>query len=381
MENPEGYQVLTDADIVAAAHAPAECDWSPWLTPHPLPDTGAFLPGDVITTTFGKFKLIAFHEAGRREKWRADPVDDSWKSIPESDRSPPTHICFTRAEVLSVVPGWRAGQIRRVSNELRTFEGYIDRRSTFVGEGGDDFWLLIENDGFCFSVREAWKSDLLHEAPSLDVLTVDQCKTVARIKEQCDAPAPNSLSVGYTFAADDLKAAGYDERAYLRRPMDPEKVARAREAIDRLTARTVAAPTVTVAKALPGPRREVSSNGREWVNYDKISESYPFDLYKRRRINGVDVGYVDPPVLACAEPMTKPCGRPASWRIIKDGMVRLCDEHNAAMDMLDRRCSDLREDGEAARARMTEMDRNATAAAPSESSCQPTLFGGIWRPW
>ena len=364
---------------------------------------GELLPGDVIALAkpyagASTWRLVKQLPQTSTFLWQAEPFDEKTGMFMHW-----MELHFAPTDVAKVVPAWRAGQRRRVWNSAdEARDGTVVSESDFAGR-----FIFRLDSGIEAHVPSEWRSELLAEAPAAAGQTTEGRKT-----------------------------------AILHRPLDHEKVARARAAIEQLTARMTAAlspPSARVAEsaveylktlenwmdvkedadlrdyydkvapitpeqwkpipledivtvtisvagpvqkfALPRPAlREVSSNGREWVTYES-DNPYPFDSFKRRRIDGVDVGYVDPPVLACAEPMTKPCSNPASWRIIKEGMVRLCDKHNVAMDTLDRRCSDAGEGPPAARARMAGMDRNVSAAPLSEPSCQPALFGGIWRPW
>jgi len=50
-----------------------------------MADISNLLPGDVVKTTFGSYKLIAFEERWpsgglMQETWRIEPTDDSWKA-------------------------------------------------------------------------------------------------------------------------------------------------------------------------------------------------------------------------------------------------------------------------------------------------------------
>ena len=481
MENPNGYPVLTDADVYIPPPVPwkagqlrrgrilgaenevyrlvgpmrdqATCwfvdvpsssgrsmvrdvwpsDLLEDVPAEPARPTATFAPGDVITASGHRFKLLdreADAEADRegRQQWRVEALEPQFSNV--------DHIRFAPADVTNVVPGWRAGQRRRIRVHASygggTVDGIVSKRHDGVSVDGmphvavnldatgspSDRWLLRAESAMYWASETEW-SELLAEAP-----------------------APNAPSVGYTFTADELEKAGYGERAYLCRPERNERVDRAMAAMQETMRKagvalftdeelkpyrelaelwegiyedlipallppkstTPAQLDALVTKTLPGevnvapvtftfqpnPLREVSSNGREWVNYDSISESYPFESYKRRRVNGVDVGYVEPPVLGCVHPVghkegeSPACDKPGSFRELAIGRAVMCDEHYLSRDLDTYRTmrEREREGGYVAGARLAEMSRNAAGMGPPvDPSCQPTLFGGIWRPW
>jgi len=336
---------------------------------------GALLPGDVITTFGHRFKLLDLEisaEADRegRQQWHVEPLEPQFSGNVD-------HIRFAPADVTKVVPGWRAGQRRRIRVHAiyggGTVDGIISKRHDGVSVDGmphvavnldatasrADQWLLRAEGAMYWASETEW-SELLTEAPSV------------RVDGDVYVHAPSAEPGQW-----------HGWRPGQKRHVRTENG----DAVGYLTPVTWEALLGYVEPA-PGdraPLREVSSNGREWVNYDRIDEVYPFETYARRRVDGVDAGYVEPAAVACAlkrvEGKPEPCPNEAKLRVRDGGVVPLCDEHLLWSERDIAAVMRNHQSTHAARARMAEMDRNATADPPVEPSCQPTLFGGIWRPW
>jgi hypothetical protein len=117
----------------------------------------------------------------------------------------------------------------------------------------------------------------------------------------------------------------------------------------------------------PGPiQREVSGDGRNWINYDRLTDADPFTSYRHRRENGVVI-------VAAAQ---------TSVRIIGT-----YNERERLDDCTDKFCSEDRICHHHVRAEMEandkDMDRLHLDVEPTSTNhprqSHATVFGGIWR--
>lgn len=131
-------------------------------------------------------------------------------------------------------PTWAVGQRRRI----KTNGGWIERTLVRPAKGMSmpGWWEVAGNNLCC---HESWDSELLG--------TTDTAKPA-------EVPAP-----------DDLRRTVNEQVAKLP------------------TVREIASPP----KPTREPRREVSTNGRDWTDYDRLTDADPFEAYAWRRIDGV----------------------------------------------------------------------------------------------
>lgn len=329
-----------------------------------------FLPGDVITLTrpYGDastWKLLERKEValdGQLQRWNAEPADADGRFAAAMS------LTLSLSNVASVVPGWRVGQRRRVlaTKGHPAFEGTVkEPPSGYTTEAPAGTWI-IEFGSMQMWALEAEPSELLAEAPA------------PAAKEFVDVG-------GYKYTAADL-----DMTATLRRPMDPEKVARARAAIDKLTARmelpkwtsdVASAAGIPREARAPAPRpelREVSPNGRDWVDFASLDDAAPFEAYAHRRIDGVEVKVG----LSCGEDY---CWEVGKRRIIVGGeLAVLCDSHYSAGERAVTAAVTLGKFNDAnvaarIRMRLMDLDIDSRCAPGHPHGAFPKTFGGIWR--
>lgn len=321
------------------------------------------LPGDVVETTFGRFKLVEFlgqwsPSSGPMMNWRADPVDDLWKAVAGEGREPPTNIAFTSREMLGVIRGWRAGQRRRVlaTNLHPAFEGVVtEPPSGYATEGPAGVWVIATPGGAKMWALESEPSELLEEGPP-------------------QAPARE------------------EQRHMVIAPCNPDPImAEYAKVLDEATRKVANSMQIPAKYLLPPmlppppwpespPRCEVSSNGRDWVDHASLVDPDPFEAYEHQRIGGVEQRPAK-----CGESRCQSAG---TWRDRRIGglhkRVFQCDNHFLRSEDIVRSGMDDHENlsrSNAARMRMAEMDHNAAGLGGSALApgAYPKTFGGIWR--
>ena len=316
------------------------------------------------------------------EQWRADPTDGSWKM--SGAAAPPTHIRFRSFDVCGTVRGWRAGQRRMVTKD----DGLVVTGTISQPEG--IYWLLLDEGRAVqtvHAVSEAMQSHLLEEAPAARVVTP------ATLRKPEPNPRVETAIAKYKRLMNDA-ADATEAMEHSLRMLDEVESAETEKLFKDVYGAAFPPPPapddiVTVTLTLPGevtmapvtftvpgpPLREVSSNGRDWVDYASLVDSDPFEAYPHRRVDGVEPTIY---YLACRHSGGGLCKKPAEIRHIGGEPTELCNEHFVVNDGYDRSLTDNRPEAHAARIRMALMDINHGNQSVRPAGCDPTLFGGIW---
>lgn len=149
------------------------------------------------------------------------------------------------------------------------------------------------------------------------------------------------------------------------------------------------AVTASLAPLLAAPvRREVSTNGRDYVDYDRMVDPDPFGSYPHWKVwRGADlVSFRTTAVmpLTCVGSSMKTesgvCGAPAAMRVRYTGPKALCDacylDHETNVTCMTALLSRNAREQE----HMDRMDRNvAGLGAPEPRTCSPILAGGVFN--
>jgi hypothetical protein len=98
------------------------------------------------------------------------------------------------------------------------------------------------------------------------------------------------------------------------------------------------------------PRREVSTDGRTWINYETLADADPFESYRHRRENGVVAAIVETPGVRIAGTYV---GR------------------EAAFSGDERRVAEVME-------RINAINRKPPSSPLPVPSAHPMLWGGVW---
>ncbi len=341
------------------------------------------LPRDVVTLAndyagASKWRLIERLELaleGRLQRWQAEPA------MADGRFAAAMSLAFTLSQVASVVPGWRAGQRRRVQETKAhpAFEGVVSSPpSCYSTPPPCGTWVITDSSNVQRWAVETEPSELLEEAPAAREVTPafltkpEATAAMVKYKELLDRTTtevmgsmripPESLSPPST---DGVKC------AKCRAPRNVKgdgTGGTSRDPHDRAYCRD--------HRSLWGTaRREVSGNGRDWVDYASLVDADPFEAYAHRRIDGVEPTIY---YLACRHSGGGLCKKPAERRHIGGEPTELCGEHFVVNDGYDRSLTDNREEARAARIRMALMDINHGDRNVRPAGCDPTLFGGIW---
>lgn len=316
----------------------ADVDWTRWLPPHPLPDTGKkqFKPGQVWSGrapgSDDRAAVVGWDDAGhpallagggdgtlthnyseRGERWsrHAVLVQDAGQSEPT-----PPDVLFGGCRGSELLPG---DIVETTFGRFKLVE-FLGQWSLSSGpmmnwraDPVDDLWKAVAGEG--------------REPPTNIAFTSREMLGVTRT----------------------------------------------------LPGEVVMMPVTFIFSSRP-PVREVSSNGRDWVEHASLADPDPFEAYEHQRIGGVEQRPA-----RCGESRCQSAG---TWRDRRIGglhkRVFQCDHHFLRSEDIVRSGMADHENlsrSNAARMRMAEMDHNAAGLGGSALApgAYPKTFGGIWR--